>query len=166
MTGTGLAIGFAFIGVGISTWGVFATRGLSPELLVAGLLIVLGFALVLLSWRTGLVNPVLSLRAEPDGLIFARRWGPSLRRPWSEPGLVLEVDDLSADPASTADAKRHLFFIGPGSVYGNLAPGDLGPLLDVLRANGLVVQTRQVRERRGRVEHLIRRIKVIRAAPS
>ncbi|HXW67398.1 MAG TPA: hypothetical protein VEL82_05945 [Thermoplasmata archaeon] len=162
VTATGLGIGSAFIGIGGYLVGPLARTGPLADEVLAILLIVLGIGLILLSLRTGLINPVIALRADARGFTYQYRWGAPTTRRWSRVGLVLVLDDLGADPRSTAEARRHVFFAGPGSVYGNLPAQSVGPLLDLVRGHDLSVAMHEVDERRGRAVHRIRRIRISR----
>jgi len=164
VAGTGFGVGTVFVGLGAYALGLFARRGLSPELLVAALLMVLGVAVIILCFQSGLINPVRAIRADATGLTYVRRWRGTVRRSWTAPGVLLEVDDLGPDPMTPPEGKLHLFFAGPGPVYGNLARTDLGPLLDAVRARGLEVRMKEIEGRSGRTQHRIRRIRISRPA--
>ncbi len=159
---TGIAIGVTFIGIGAYLLTVLWRARATPELVVAALLVVLGSALVVLSLRNGLVNPTVSIRADARGLLFTRRWQRPVLRTWGAPGLFLQVEDLGPDPTSSPEEKQHLFFMGPGPVYGTLSPSDLGPLLDVVRARELTVQMKVIEQRTGRTVHQVRRVRILR----
>jgi hypothetical protein len=159
-TGLGVGFGIVFIGVGGYEINQLATAPLSPNLLVAALVLVLGVALIVLSVRAGLLNPVLVIQGDSAGLRLLRRYGGVLLFPWSEPGYAMEVEDLSPDPSSTPEEKRHLFFTASGATYGSLTAGALGLLLDCVRSHGLTVKMSDDRFRTGRESHQIRRIRI------
>jgi hypothetical protein len=156
----GLGLGSAFIGIGLYEFLLFAASLAPVDVVVSALLIVLGGTIILLSLRSGLLNPVRGLKGDSTGLTLARRWRGPAHWQWSDPSLTLEVEDLTPDPASNPEEKRHMFFSGPGPVYGSLAPSQLGPLLDAVRARGLAVRIANREVRSGRTYHQIRRIRI------
>ncbi len=160
VAGTGLVLGLAFVGVGTFEVGAHATSGFSPEYLIALLLVVLGLAVIVVSLRSGLLNPVTRLRGNASGVTFERRWGRPLSWAWKNPEFRLDIDDRTLDPVGSAESHQHLFFEGPSPIYGNLTPTTVGPLLDTARTYGAPVSMKQLEQReRGQV-HLVRRIRI------
>ena len=153
------------MGIGGYALGRLASSGASAEFIIGALLLGLGVALVVLTLRNGLINPVLSLHADPEGVTYDRRWWGPARHKWSRPGLFLVVEDLAPDTVSSPEEKQHLFFTGPGAVYGSLPPHEIGPVLDVARENGLSVSMKIVEQRTGQVVHRVRRIRIIQGVP-
>lgn len=164
VTGTALALGIAFAGIGAFEVGTHAASGFTPEYLIALLLVVLGLALIGMSWYSGLLNPVTRIRGNASGLTFERRWGRPIACKWSDPAFRLDIDDRSIDPVGSAESRRHLFFEGPGPIYGNLTPATIGPLLDVARTYRAPVSMKQLEQSERGAIHLIRRVR-IRPAP-
>ncbi len=164
VTLTGIVLGVAFLGVGGYLIGPLVRAGAVPGEVLSVLLLVLGVGLIVLSLRTGLINPVTSVLADRRGLTYTWRWGSPFLRRWSDPGLLLVLDDLGPDPRSTEEQKRHVYFGGPRSVYGLLPVASIGPLLDVARGHGLSIRMGVEVERRGRNERRIRRIRIAQAS--
>jgi hypothetical protein len=164
VTGIGVILGIAFIAIGTYEVGLRASSGFSADYLIALLLGVLGLGLIAVSYYSGLLNPVTRIRGSASGVTFERRWGRPLAWSWKDPGFRLDIDDRTSDPEGTAESHQHLFFEGPGSIYGNLTPATIGPLLDTARTYNAPISTKQLEQReRGKI-HLIRRIR-IRPAP-
>lgn len=161
IAGTGIGVGVAFVGIGGYALGRLARSGVSAEFIIGVLLLGLGVALVVLTLRNGLVNPVLSLHADPEGVTYVRRWWAPVRRKWSRAGLFLLVEDLAPDTVSSPEEKQHLFFTGPNAVYGSLSAQELGPILDAARENGLSIGMKIVEQRTGQVVHRVRRIRIV-----
>ncbi len=166
VTATGLGLGVAFIGAGGYLLGSLLRARFVPGEILSILLVGLGVGLIVLSLRTGLINPIVRLRADRKGLTYSWRSGAPLLRRWAEPGLVLVLDDLAPDARSSAEEKQHVYFAGPGSVYGNLPRDAVGPLLDAARNHGLTVGMKLVTERRGNVDRTMRRLRITREAES
>ena len=161
IAGTGMGVGIVFMGIGGYALGRLARTGVSAEFIIGALLLGLGVALVVLTLRNSLVNPVLSLHADPEGVTYFRRWWGPVRRKWSQPGLFLLVEDLAPDTVSSAEEKQHLFFTGPRAVYGDLPTRELGPILDAARESGLSISMKIVEQRTGQVVHRVRRIRIV-----
>ncbi len=159
----GLGLGSAFVGIGIYGLAVAYGSGVAIDLVVSLLLGLLGVSLIVLSLRNGLLNPAIGLRGEDGSFTIERRWRGNVRWRWSDPKFALEFEDLTPDPASSPEERRHMFFTGPGPVYGSLPPAELGPLLDQARAHGLVVRVKSSEVQTGRTYHRIRRVRI--AAP-
>lgn len=164
VAGTGLALGCAFVGIGAFEAGTLVASGFSASYLIAVLLVVLGLALIGVSLYSGLLNPVTRIRGGASGLAFERRWGRPLTWAWRDPDLRVDVDDRTIDPIATAEAREHLYFEGPGPIYGSLTPAVLGPLLNTARTYGASVSTKQLEQRERGEVHLVRRVR-IRPAP-
>ena len=160
VAGTGIVLGIAFIGVGAFEAGLRAPSGFSPEYLIALLLVILGLGLIGISLYRGLLNPVTRLRGNASGVTFERRWGRPLTWKWKDPEFRLDIDDRSLDPLGSPESHQHIFFEGPGTIYGNLTPSSIGPLLDTAQAYGAPISMKQLEEReRGQI-HLVRRIRI------
>ena len=160
VAGIGFALGIAFIGIGAYEAGLLAPSGFTPEYLIALLLVILGLAVIALCVYRGLLNPVSRLRGNASGVTFERRWGGSLSWSWKDPEFRLDIDDRSVDPLSSAEDHQHYFFEGPGTIYGNLTPATIGPLLDCAQAYGAPISMKQLEQRdRGKI-HLVRRIRI------
>lgn len=160
VAGIGIVLGVAFVGIGTIEVYRLATSSFTPEYLIALLLEVLGIALIVVCLYSGLLNPVTRIRANASGVTFERRWGKSLTWGWKDPYFRLDIDDRALDPEGSDESRQHLFFEGPGMIYGSLTPATLGPLLDTARAFGAPVTEKQLEQReRGRV-HLVRRIRI------
>ena len=160
----GLGAGFGVVFVGIGSVEVTSLGGSfpGPASVVALLLIALGIGLIVLSLNSGLLNPARRLEANSRGVTITRRWGRPVAVEWTDPAFYLEVEDLTADPATSPEEKRHLFFSGPGPAYGSLASSSLGPVLDAVRAHGLSVRMRTADVRSGLTRHRIRRLRIAR----
>lgn len=157
----GVGTGLVFLGIGTYAVLRLAKSGLSAEFVIGVLLLGLGAVLAVVTLRNGLLNPVTSLRLDAEGITYVRRWWGPVRRKWSRPGLLLVVEDLGPDTISSPEEKEHLFFTGPGPVYGSLPVGRLGPFLDRIRDNGLSVSMRTVQQATGQVVHRVRRIRIV-----
>jgi hypothetical protein len=164
VAGTGVGLGIVFVGIGSYEVGLLATSGLTPDYLIALLLVVLGLGLIGVSLYSGLLNPVTKVRGNSSGLTFERRWGRPISWKWKEPTFRLDIDDRTSDPLGSMESHEHLFFEGPPPIYGNLTTATIGPLLDTARTYGALVSMKQLEQReRGQI-HLVRRIR-IRPAP-
>ncbi len=161
--GLGAGFGVVFVGIGGTEIATRAAPFPGSASVVALLLIALGVGLAVLSLNSGLLNPARRLEANSRGMTVTRRWGAPVAVEWTDPAFDLEVEDLTADPATSPEEKRHLFFSGPGPVYGSLASSSLGPLLDAVRAHGLSVKMRTVEVRSGLTRHRIRRLRIARS---
>ena len=157
---TGVILGSVFMGVGGYEVGALYAGGPSVDYAIALLLIVLGGAVAYVSLRSGLINPVTEIRGNAQGITFERRWGRPLSWDWKDARFRLDIDDRSVDPSAVDDARGRLFFEGPSSIYGNLTPASLDPLLDIARTYGDVVTTKQLEQRDRAGIHLVRRIRV------
>lgn len=156
----GLVLGIAFMVVGILEVGVFYARGPSVSYAIALLLVVLGAAVSFVSLYMGLINPVTVLQGNASGITFERRWGRARTWDWRAADFRLDIDDRSIDPTASEAARGRLFFEGPGSIYGNLTPASVGPLLDVARTYGANISMKQLEQpERGGI-HLVRRIRI------
>ncbi len=164
VAGTGLALGCAFVGIGAFEAGTLVSRGFTASYLIAVLLVVLGLALIGVSLYSGLLNPVTRIRGGASGLAFERRWGRALLWAWKDPDLRVDVEDRTIDPVGTPEARAHLYFEGPGPMYGTLPPASLGTLLNTARTYGATVSTKQLEQRERGEVHLVRRVR-IRPAP-
>lgn len=160
VVGTGLALGLAFVGIGAYEVGVHVASGFSPEYLISFLLIVLGMSVIGVSLYSGLLNPVTRLRGDASGVTFERRWGRPLSWSWKNPEFRLDIDDRTSDPVGSAESHQHLFFEGPGPIYGSLTPTTLDRLLDTARTYGVPVSEKQLDQREGGQVHLVRRIRL------
>ncbi len=160
--GLGAGFGVVFVAIGSIEIATLGRPFFGSASVVALLLIALGIGLVVLSLNSGLLNPATSLEANSRGIALSRRWGPPISVEWTDSTFDLEVEDLTADPATSPEEKRHLFFSGPGPVYGSLASSSLGPVLDVVRAHGLTVRMRTADVRSGLTRHRIRRLRISR----
>jgi len=160
VAGVGIVLGITFVGIGGYESGLLAGRGFSPDYLIALFLVFLGLAVVGVSLYSGLLNPVTRLRGNASGVTFERRWGGALSWKWENPAFRLDIDDRTSDPVGTAESHQHLFFEGPGPIYGNLTPDTLGPLLETARAYGAPVAMKQLELRERGEVHLVRRIRV------
>ena len=160
VAGTGLVLGGVFVGIGVFGVGAQAASGLTPAYVVALLLAVLGLAVIAVSLRSGLLNPVTRVRGNASGVTFERRWGRPLSWAWKDPEFRLDIDDRTLDPVGSAESHQHLFFEGPGPIYGNLTPTTIGPLLDTARACGVPISMKQFEQREGGRVHLVRRIRI------
>ena len=160
VAGIGILLGVAFVGVGAFYAGLLAPSGFSADYLIALLLVVLGLALLGVSLYSGLLNPVTRLRGNALEVTFERRWGGPLSWRWKDPAFRLDIDDRTSDPVGTAESHHHLFFEGPGPIYGNLTPTTIGPLLDAARSCGAPISMKQLELREGREIHLVRRIRI------
>ncbi len=165
VAGTGLALGLVFAGIGSYEVGIRASSGFSASYLISFLLVVLGLAVVGVSLYAGLLNPVTRVRGNSSGLIFERRWGRPMLCRWKDPEFRLDIDDRTSDPVGSEESHRHLFFEGPGPIYGNLTPATIGPLLDTARTYGVPVSMKQLEQRERGETHLVRRIR-LRPAPT
>lgn len=164
VAGVGLVLGIAFMVVGGFEVGVLYVGGPSLAYAVALLLMVLGAAVAYVSWNSGLINPVTTIQGSASGITFERRWGAARSWSWKAADFRLDIDDRSIDPTADDVARGRLFFEGPGTIYGNLTPASVGPLLDVARTYGAVISMKQLEQRgRGGIR-LVRRIR-IRPAP-
>ncbi len=157
----GVGIGVAFLAIGGYALVRLARSGISAEFVIGILLVGLGAVLVIVTLRNGLLNPVTSFRLDAEGITYVRRWWGPVRRKWSRPGLLLVVEDLGPDTVSSSEEKQHLFFTGPGPVYGSLPVARLGPFLDQVRDNGLSVSMTTVQQATGQVVHRVRRIRIV-----
>jgi len=156
----GVALGLVFVGVGVFEVGVFYVGGPSVEYAIALLLIILGAGVAFVSLYMGLINPVTALAGNASGITFDRRWGGARAWSWRAADFRLDIDDRGIDPTVGEEARDHLFFEGPGAVYGNLSRASVGPLLDVARTYGAVVSMKQLEQsERGRIR-LVRRIRI------
>ncbi len=165
VAGTGLALGIAFVALGVIEVGVRASSGFSTTYLIAVLLVVLGLAVVGVCLYSGLLNPVTRIRANSGGIAFERRWGRPLAWKWKDPAFRIDIDERTDDPAGSPESHRHHFFEGPGPIYGNLTPSTIGPLIDVARTYNAPVSTKQLElKERGEI-YLVQRIR-IRPAPA
>lgn len=164
VAGAGLALGIAFVAIGAFEVGLLAHAGFSPDYLIALLLVVLGLAVLGASLYSGLLNPVSRVKGNASGVTFERRWGRPLSWKWKDPQFRLDIDDRTSDPVGSTESHRHLFFEGPGPIYGNLSPSTLGPLLDTARTYGAAISMKQLEQRERGEVHLVRRIR-IRSAP-
>ncbi len=160
VAGTGLALGIVFVGVGVFEVGLRASSSFSPLYLIALLLVVLGMAVIGVCLYSGLLNPVTRIRADASGVTFERRWGRPILYKWKTPEFRMDIDDRTTDPVGSAESRQHLFFEGPGSIYGNLTPTTIGPLLDVARTYRATVSMKQLEQRERGEIHLIRRIRI------
>jgi hypothetical protein len=160
VAGIGVVLGIAFAVIGTIYVGRLARSGFSADYLIALLLVVLGLALIGVSLHSGLLNPVTRLRGNASGVLFERRWGRPLSWRWKDPRFRLDIDDRTSDPVGSAESHQHLFFEGPGSIYGNLTPTTIGPLLDAAREYGVPVSMRQLEQRERGEIHLVRRIRI------
>ena len=160
--GLGAGFGVVFVGIGSVEIANLGGSFPGPASVVALLLIALGIGLVVLSLNSGLLNPARRLEANSRGVTITRRWGRPVAVEWTDPAFYLEVEDLTADPATSPEEKRHLFFSGPGPAYGSLASSSLGPVLDAVRAHGLSVRMRTADVRSGLTRHRIRRLRIAR----
>jgi len=160
VAGVGLVLGIAFAGIGALEVGVLAPSGFSPDYLIALLLVVLGLAVVGVSLYAGLLNPVTRMRGNASGVTFERRWGRPLTWKWRDPEFRLDIDDRTLDPVGSTESHQHLFFEGPGPIYGNLTPATIGPLLDTARAYGAPISMKQLEQRERGEIHLVRRIRI------
>jgi hypothetical protein len=160
VSGTGIVLGFIFLGIGTLEVGRLAASGFSPNYLIALLLVALGLGLIVMSWYFGLLNPVTRVRGGASGVTFERLWGRPLSWKWRDPEFRLDIDDRTSDPAGTAESRQHLFFEGPGTIYGNLTPTTIGPLLDAARAYGAPISMKQLEQRERGEIHLVRRIRI------
>lgn len=160
VAGVGLVLGIAFEGIGAYAVGRQASTGFSADYLIAFFVVALGLVVIGVSLYMGLLNPVTRIRATASGVIFERRWGGALGWQWRDPQFRLDIDDRTLDPVGSSESHRHLFFEGPGPIYGNLTPSTLGPLLDTARTYGAPVSMKQIElNERGEI-HLVRRIRV------
>jgi len=160
VAGIGILLGFAFIGIGVFEVGLLAPRGFTPDYLIALFLVVLGLALLAISFYSGLLNPVRRIRGDASGVTFERRWGGPRTWRWRDPAFRLDIDDRTSDPVGSRESRKHLFFEGPGAIYGNLTPTTIGPLLDTARTYGAPISMKQLElNERGEV-HLVRRIRI------
>jgi hypothetical protein len=164
VAGTGIIVGSAFMGIGVYEAGLRAPSGFSADYLIALLLVVLGLGVIGASFYSGLLNPVTGIRGNASGLTFQRRWGRPLSWKWKDPEFRLDIDDRSSDPAGSTESRQHFFFEGPGSIYGNLTPTTIGPLLDAARAYGAPISMKELEQSERGVVHTVRRIR-IRPAP-
>ena len=164
VAGFGIVLGIAFVGIGAFYAGLESTRGFSADYLIALMLVVLGLAVIAVSLNSGLLNPVTRVRGNASGVAFERRWGRPVAWKWKDPEFRLDIDDRTLDPVGSTESHQHLFFEGPGSVYGNLTPATIGPLLDGARAYGAPISMKQLELRERGEIHLVRRIR-IRPAP-
>jgi hypothetical protein len=160
VAGIGVILGIAFVGIGAFYVGLQANSGFSADYLVSLLLVVLGLAVIGVSLYSGLLNPVTRIRGNASGVTFERRWGGSLTWKWKDPGFRLDIDDRTSDPVGSAESHQHLFFEGPGPVYGNLTPTTIGPLLDAARAYGAPISMKQLEQRERGEIHLVRRVRI------
>lgn len=158
-TTVGLALGGAFVAVGLFELAILPHPGVTAELVIAGLLVALGAALLVLSVRSGFLNPVVRLHADPGAVRFERRHGPPRHLKTAHPTFAIDLEDLSPDPASRPEEKAFVFFAAPGPVYGNLPPDAVGALLDWARGSGLSIRMR-TRTLAGRTPHRVRRIRI------
>ncbi len=160
-TGVGLGFGAVFVGVGSYE---LSTNGLQApviDLVVAGLLIVLGLLLATLSLRAGLLDPIVRIQLDGSGVRLQRRWrNAEVLFPWKDPALDLELEDPAPDPAVPPENKRHVFFTVSSSLYGSLDRAQCGPLFDAARAHGLRVRMWNDRFRAGRQDRVVRRIRI------
>jgi len=160
VAGTGLVVGFAFAGIGTFEVGLRASSGFSADYLIALLLVILGVAMIGISLYLGLLNPVTRLRGNASVVIFERRWGRPVSCKWRDPAFRLDIDDRTTDPVGSAESHQHLFFEGPGPIYGNLTPSTIGPLLDAARTCGASISMKQLAQRERGEVHLVRRIRI------
>jgi hypothetical protein len=160
VSGLGVVLGIAFVGIGSYETGILARSGFSADYLISLLLGVLGLGVIAVSLYSGLLNPVTRIRVNASGVTFERRWSRPVSWNWEDPDLRLDIDDRTSDPVGSAESHQHLFFEGPGSIYGNLTPAAIGPLLDIARAYGAPVSTKQLELRERGEIHLVRRIRI------
>lgn len=161
---TGVVLGLAFMVVGVIEVGALAPHGASVTYAIALLLIILGAGVAFVSLNSGLINPVTAISGNAAGITFTRRWGGSRIWDWHDPTLRLDIDDRSVDPTADDSARSLLFFEGPGTIYGNLNPTAIPPLLDTARTYGAAVSSKQLEQAERGGIHLIRRIRVRPAA--
>ena len=156
--GAGIGLAFAVIGA-VELVLVLESGGFSGDTLIALFLLVLGVSIFWFTYRGGLKDPVARIDLDDQGATFVRRSGSSVRLAWLDPKWDLEVQDPAPDPTVREEAKKHLFFSGPGGVYGTFGRSDVGPLMDVAREHGLDVSVRNGVTGRGG-KHPIRRIRI------
>lgn len=157
---TGLALGLAFVAIGLVEADLLAPRGPSVEYGIALGLIALGAGVAFVSGYSGLINPVARIRASEGGIVFDRRWGDPTGWKWTDADLRVDIDDRRDDPEATADEREHLFFEGPTGIYGNLSPAALGRLLSAARMYGAAVSDRMLEERDRRGVRSVHRIRI------
>jgi hypothetical protein len=160
VAGTGIILGIAFVGFGAFEAGLRAPLGFSANYLISLLMVVLGLAVIAVSFYSGLLNPVTGVRGNASGVTFVRRWGRPLTWKWRDPEFRLDIDDRTSDPAGTAESRQHLFFEGPSPIYGNLTPTTIGPLLDAARAYGAPISMKELEQRERGEIHIVRRIRI------
>ncbi|MGI0072143.1 MAG: hypothetical protein ACRECT_08800 [Thermoplasmata archaeon] len=156
----GVVVGAVFIVIGAFELAVNLSGRALANSIVASLLVALGASLIVLSLRSGLINPVTFLRADAVGVRFSRRWRGAIVRGWADPELGFDVEDLGADAGATPPERTHLFFSSGGVVYGTLGRGQIGPMLDVMKAHGMSVRISTQKIRVGRTDRRIRRIRI------
>jgi len=156
--GAGLAV--AFFAVGAYGLSEAARSGGAAGWGVSFLLVAFGAAVLGLTLRSGMINPAHAVRLDARQLTWERRWGAPVRRGWSRPGLIVQIDDLAPDPGSDAEAKRHAFFSAPDGLYGQISTPDLARLLDFARLRGARSRAEEIDATVAGVAHRVRRIRL------
>jgi hypothetical protein len=156
----GVGLGTAFVIIGAYELVALRSSFPSADTLVAGLVVVIGISLWVLTVRASLVNPVVRVRIDGEGLLLSRRWGREIRLAWSDPEFEVEFQDLAPDRESTPEQKQHIFFTTSGPCYGSFSRTDVGPLLDAARNHGLAVRMWHDTPGGGRAPRKIRRVRI------
>jgi hypothetical protein len=156
----GVSLGSVFGAIGAYELALLHSELPGPDPIIAALLLVLGASLVAITLRGSLLNPILRIQVNDEGLLLLRRWGPRATMRWDDPAFNLQVLDPGPDTSTSPEEKQHLFFFAAQGTYGSLGRSDVGPLLDAFRAHGLIVRMAVEAEGTGSARHRTRRIRI------